>query len=43
MTRRKLRDGWDEIFLEPWALREDIERVRALAEMPPPRSAASGN
>jgi hypothetical protein len=29
MKRRKLQDGWDEIFLEPWALHEDIERVRA--------------
>jgi len=43
MNRRKLQDGWEEIFLEPWALHEDIERVRALAEMPPPRQAASGN
>jgi hypothetical protein len=22
MKRRKLQDGWDEIFLEPWALHE---------------------
>ena len=43
MKRRKLQDGWEEIFLKPWALHEDIERVRALAEMPPPRQAASGN
>jgi len=43
MKRPKLQDGWDEIFLEPWALHEDIERVRALAEMPPPRQAVSGN
>ena len=25
------------VFLEPWASREDIEGVRVLAEMPPPR------
>ena len=43
MKRRKLQDGWEEIFLEPWALHEDIERVRALVELPPPRQAASGN
>ncbi len=43
MKRRKLQDGWEEIFLEPWALHEDIERVRTLAERPPPRQEASGN
>ncbi len=43
MNRRKLQDGWEEIFLEPWALHEDIERVRALAEMPPSGQAAAGN
>ena len=41
MKRRKLQDGWKEIFLEPWASREDIERP--LGEMRPPRRAASGN
>ena len=43
VKRGKLQDGWEEIFLEPCALHEDIERVRALAEIPPPRQAASGN
>jgi hypothetical protein len=41
MKRRKLPKGWDEIFLEPWALREDIERP--LGEMSPPKQAASGD
>jgi len=40
MKRRKLSNGWDEIFLEPWASREDIERP--LGEMRPPRRAGSG-
>ena len=43
MKRRKLQDGWEEIFLETWALHEDIERARVLAERPPPRQEASGN
>jgi len=43
MKRRKLQDGCEEIFLETWALHEDIERVCALAERPPPKQAASGN
>lgn len=42
MKRRKLPKGWDEIFLEPWASREDIGRP--LGEMhPSPRRAASGD
>jgi hypothetical protein len=41
MKRRKLPKGWDEIFLEPWASREDIERQ--LGEMRPPKRAASGD
>ena len=41
MKRRKLPKGWDEIFLEPWASREDIERP--LGEMRPPKRAASGD
>jgi hypothetical protein len=41
MKRRKLLNGWDEIFLEPWASREDIERP--LGEMRPPRRAGSGD
>jgi hypothetical protein len=40
MRRRKLPEGWKEIFLEPWASREDIERP--LRGMRPPRQAASG-
>lgn len=40
MKRRKLQNGWKEIFLEPWASREDIERP--LGEMRPPSRAASG-
>jgi len=40
MKRRKLPEGWDEIFLEPWASREDIERP--LGEMQPPKRASSG-
>jgi hypothetical protein len=39
MKRRKLLNGWDEVFLEPWASREDIERP--LGEMLPPRRATS--
>jgi hypothetical protein len=41
MKRRKLQDGWQEIFLETWASPEDIERP--LGEMRPPRRAASGH
>ena len=41
MKRRKLSKGWDEIFLEAWASREDIERP--LGEMRPPKRAASGD
>lgn len=41
MKRRKLLSGWDEIFLEPWASREVIERP--LGEMRPPRQAGSGD
>jgi hypothetical protein len=41
MKRRKLSKGWDEIFLEPWASLEDIERP--LGEMHPPKRAASGD
>jgi len=40
MKRHKLQDGWEEIFLEPWASREDTDRP--LGEMRPPR-AASGD
>jgi hypothetical protein len=40
MKRRKLQKGWDEIFLEAWASREDIECP--LGEMAPPKRAASG-
>jgi hypothetical protein len=41
MKRRKLPKGWDEIFLEPWASREVIERP--LGEMRPPKRAGSGD
>jgi hypothetical protein len=41
MKRRKLPKGWDEIFLEPWASRDDIERP--LGEMRPPSRTASGD
>lgn len=41
MKRRKLQDGWKEIFLERWASREDIRRP--LGEMRPPKRAASGD
>ena len=34
MKRRKLQNGWNDIFLEPWASREDIERP--LGEFEPP-------
>jgi hypothetical protein len=40
MKRRQLQDGWKEIFLEPWATREDIDRE--LGDTPPPRRVASG-
>lgn len=40
MKRDKLSKGWDAIFLDAWASREDIERP--LGETPPPRLAASG-
>jgi hypothetical protein len=33
MKSRKLPKGWDEVFLEPWASRTDIQG--ALGEMPP--------
>jgi hypothetical protein len=38
MKRRKLQDGWKEIFLEPWASREEIGRP--LGDMRPPTQAA---
>lgn len=38
MKRRKLPDGWDSIFLEPWATPETI--ARPLGETKPPRSAS---
>jgi hypothetical protein len=41
MKRRKLQKGWDEIFLEAWASRDDIECP--LGEMRPPRRATSGD
>jgi hypothetical protein len=41
MKHRKLQDGWKEIFLEPWASREDLERP--LGEIVPPKRAASGS
>jgi hypothetical protein len=37
MKRRKLPDGWDAIFLEPWATPEMI--ARPLGETPPPPQA----
>lgn len=40
MKRRKLQDGWKEIFLGRWASREDLERP--LGDMRPPKRAASG-
>jgi len=40
MKRRKLQDGWKDIFLEPWASREDIERP--LGDTRPPSRMASG-
>jgi hypothetical protein len=40
MKRRKLSEGWEDIFLEAWASREVIERP--LGETPPPRERASG-
>jgi hypothetical protein len=40
MKRRKLQDGWKEIFMEPWASREDIERP--LGDTRPPSRAPSG-
>jgi|SRR5215472_401835 len=40
MKRRKLPNGWDSIFLEPWATPEVI--ARPLGETPPPRSASAG-
>jgi hypothetical protein len=40
MKRRKLPEGWDSIFLEPWATPEVIERP--LGETTPPRRGASG-
>lgn len=40
MKRRKLQDGWKDIFLEPWASAEDL--ARQLGDMPPPRRAAHG-
>jgi hypothetical protein len=40
MKRRKLQNGWKEIFLEPWASRQDIERP--LGDTRPPSRAASG-
>jgi len=40
MKRRKLTEGWDSIFLEPWATPEDI--ADQLGEIPPP-SSAGGN
>src|SRR5260370_19807922 len=39
MKRRKLPEGWDSIFLEPWAKPEVI--ARPLGETPPPRRRAS--
>lgn len=41
MKRRKLPKGWDEVFLEAWASREDIECP--LGDMRPPRRATSGD
>jgi hypothetical protein len=41
MKRHKLSKGWDAIFLEAWASREEIERP--LGETLPPKLAASGN
>ena len=40
MKSRGLPNGWDSIFLEPWATPEII--ARPLGEMPPPKRAASG-
>jgi hypothetical protein len=40
MKSRKLVRGWEEIFLEAWSTREEIERP--LGETRPPRRAASG-
>ena len=41
MKRRKLPEGWDSIFLEPWATPEVI--ARPLGETPPPKRRATGN
>jgi hypothetical protein len=41
MKRHKLPRGWEEIFLEPWSSRGDIELP--LGEMRPPKQAASGD
>jgi hypothetical protein len=41
MKCRKLPKGWDQIFLEPWASRGNIERP--LGEMRLPSWAASGD
>lgn len=41
MKRDKLSKGWNSIFSEAWASREDIERP--LGETPPPRRTASGD
>jgi hypothetical protein len=40
MKTRKLPEGWDAIFLEPWATPEII--ALPLGETPPPKRAASG-
>ena len=39
MKRRKLREGWDSIFLDPWAAPETI--ALQLAELPPPKRNSS--
>lgn len=40
MKRRKLQDGWKDIFLECWASAEDL--ARPLGDMRPPRRTANG-
>jgi len=41
MKRRKLPEGWDSSFLEPWAKPEVI--ALPLGETPPPKRRATGN
>lgn len=40
MKSYKLPEGWDSIFLEPWATPETI--ARSLGEMIPPTRSAAG-